>query len=307
MNQHLHSIDPEVGATAGYWHVAEDGHIWIPDLRLSAANKGFVKGAFGLRLPAAYDGPWLLPKNNPMKRYSVLRSRDVLHDFVRLAKTPEQKTFLGFADKWGQLGGKFPVVDPSNNLLLAEPLMLWEEESCLLATLWQTWDAVRTLSTKGMPTDEHLLAKSHLQDRVIWTSANRVLFSWPNPISRREVIAYGATPQGLSLLERWKAGDTIEPARFYVHKQINRCLNGHVQMQVATFQNSKIRFVPDSLRTAIYMHFAFELAGTEGNERTCLNPRCPNGGVFFPTRRDKQYCDTRCRDLAGYHRRKNAN
>ena len=109
--------------------------------------------------------------------------------------------------------------------------------------------------------------------------------------------------EGRNLSERWNDGDTIEPARYFVHKEVNRCLKSHVAMTVLPLLGSRMRFFTDSLRTALYMHFAFELAGIVGEQRTCGNPKCPNGGVMFPKRRDQRYCNKGCRELAGYYRR----
>ena len=189
-------------------------------------------------------------------------------------------------------------------MLSAEPMALWEEESPYLAALWETWEAVRDLSTPGMPATERLRAESFLQDRVLWRSPKVVLFFWPEPLQRQEVIASQAVPEGPAVLARWNQGDTLKPARYFVHKEVNRCLLGHVVMAVLPFLRSRIRFVPDTLRTALYMHCAFELARTVGEQRMCENLRCPQGGVFFPTRRDQRHCDKRCRELAGYHRRR---
>jgi hypothetical protein len=301
MNKVLKFQDSEVGWTAGYWEVAEGGYAWNSELRLMPF--GDVEGDFGLRLPPGYEGPWLHPKGTMRRRYSVLKERRVLHEFVQLGKAPQQAKILEFANRWGWLGDQFPIVDKSSTMLTAEPLALWEEECRLLVALWETWQAVLALSKRGVPIDEHNRARALLQDRVTWQSSNSVVFSWPDPVMGSDLIMYDGRPEGPTVLSRWEQGDTLEPARYYIHKKVNKCLAGHVQMAVLPFQTSKIRFAPDNLRTALYMHFAFELAGIVGQERTCENPRCPNGGVFLPSRRDQRNCDKNCREMAGYYRR----
>ncbi len=67
-------------------------------------------------------------------------------------------------------------------------------------------------------------------------------------------------------------------------------------------ESAMVRHVPDSLLATLYLQLALRIAGTGLSERECEHCRKP----FFPQRRDKRFCNKKCRELAGYHRRKNA-
>lgn len=87
-----------------------------------------------------------------------------------------------------------------------------------------------------------------------------------------------------------------------MHDEVNTRLYGHVHIGVLPFRDSIIRHQFQDLLTAIYLLFAFELAGTQGTEKECQ--RC--GKLFLQGRRDQRFCGKNCRELAGYHRRKAA-
>ena len=94
--------------------------------------------------------------------------------------------------------------------------------------------------------------------------------------------------------------DPLGPARAYLTQEVNRRLRGHVHLTLGSFQDSPIRFFPDSLLAAIYLRFALELAGRSARERECEFCHVP-----FPVgRRDQRFCSKSCRENAGYHRRR---
>jgi len=306
MSKRINFSDSEVASSAGYWWVSEKGYVWSSEVRPAPiSEEGLAKGPFDSFYPNTYEGPWLLPKGTLRKQYPVLKDRRVLQEFVRLGKNFTQAGVMDFVNTWGWLGDTFAVLDKSGQGIVrnAEPLASWERESQSMASLWETLEAVRTLSISGTSANERLRAKLYLEQRVEWRTSDSVGFRWPEPSIRQDTIAHRGSSEGPEVLSNWNPGDTMEPARYYVHKEVNRCLREHVAMGVLPFLGSKIRFFPDSLRTALYMHFAFELAGVVAEQRACENPRCPNGGVMFPNRRDQRHCDKRCRELAGYHRR----
>ena len=100
------------------------------------------------------------------------------------------------------------------------------------------------------------------------------------------------------VLQRWRYGDVLEPMRYYVHKKVNDRLSGHVSPAVLPFLGGKIRLFPDSLLSALYLRFAFDLSSGGGYSREATCQFCKQ--VFAQTRRDMKYCSKSCRDKATY-------
>ena len=107
---------------------------------------------------------------------------------------------------------------------------------------------------------------------------------------------------GAELLERWEYGDPVEPARYYVHREVNARLRGHVSPAVLPYRKGDIYFFPDCLRSALYTLFMLELSGRQRPAILCARLGC--GRCFEPAHSRQQYCETRCQQLAYYYRRK---
>jgi hypothetical protein len=110
--------------------------------------------------------------------------------------------------------------------------------------------------------------------------------------------------KGPGLLERWMFDDTVEPARYYVHREVNKKLRGHVNPQVLAYVDTgyNIVFIPDSLLAALYVLFALELAGGIP-QATCAYKRCPTRKqTFVPQRTNQIYCSGKCRRNDSYYR-----
>ena len=104
------------------------------------------------------------------------------------------------------------------------------------------------------------------------------------------------------LLERWKHGDPLEPAKYYVHREVNNQQKGHVSPAVLPFREGKIFFFPDCLLSALYTKFMLEISGRERPAILCERPGC--GSYFQPEHGRQQYCEKRCQQLAYYYRKK---
>jgi hypothetical protein len=111
---------------------------------------------------------------------------------------------------------------------------------------------------------------------------------WPRPAPR--------APRGT---DGPPADELLRRARDYLYHTLNARLRGHVHAEISA-KGDTLRYHPDSLLTAIYLHFAFDVIGRALPERAC--DAC--GQTFTPGRADARFCSKNCRERAGYHKRK---
>ena len=133
-----------------------------------------------------------------------------------------------------------------------------------------------------------------------WRECDRGPRAPSNPprIQRRVAILANEAIDRHGLLERWPYGDVLEPARYWVHDQVNKQLQGHVSPQILPYQDSEILHFPDSLVVALYVLFAVELsAGTGLPRRVCRAPDCRR--AFPPHDGRQRYCTPQCQDRHG--------
>ncbi len=256
-------------------------------------------------------GPWLRPVEGDtpvVRRYPVMRKPSVLSEFVRLGHKPGVDRILRFANHWGWLGEfrQFPGPPGTGIGLWAESLSFWLIEVLKARALYETWEAIRDL-------DRSLLGR-----RVMWHKEGRAVeyrvTMQLNDDALPARYGFGSFPGEYVLIASddhhaeafadFRPGEIVKPARYYLHRRLSERLRGHINPVVLPFAGGRIRFFPDSLLSAIYLHFAREVTGAKRDERECENPRCRNGGYFLPGRRDQRHCDKNCRETAGYHRRK---
>ena len=77
-------------------------------------------------------------------------------------------------------------------------------------------------------------------------------------IKQEDIASYIERPD---LLERWRFGDVIAPAKYYVCREVNKRLEGHVSPEVFPFVNGKIFLRPDSLYAALWLMVLNEITG----------------------------------------------
>ena len=116
------------------------------------------------------------------------------------------------------------------------------------------------------------------------------------------VLAHEEIGGDIALLERWRHGDPVEPARYFVHREVNRRLKGHVSPAVLPFRKGEIFFFPDCLLSAVYTQFMLELSGRNRPAVLCARLGC--GRYFEPAHGRQRYCDKPCQQLAYYYRKK---
>ena len=296
---------------AGRWWVPEDGFVWDDRVREM------------LDSAPPETGPWLRMKRTDeeaiVRRYPVLKRPQLLAHFLHVTMEPSMDRIRRFVDQWGWLGRSVAVVPAHGSGLVqnAEPLNVWWHELLKFRVLYETWKAVQVIDQS----DANSIARVQqawrlLKGRIAWRHDKTSVayraeieftegaFStpqgWMPSYSTHEAIAMAGVREGDSLLARWTPGDVLEPARYYVHKGVNDSLKGNVNLAVLPFLQGRMRFFPNDLVAAIYVHFAFELAGARPQEREC--EFCHQ--LFAVRRRDQRFCNKNCREAAGYHRRK---
>jgi hypothetical protein len=104
----------------------------------------------------------------------------------------------------------------------------------------------------------------------------------------------GKVPYKAELLDRWQKDDAIEPAKYYLCKEVNKGLKGHVSPQVLPFLKDRICLFPDTLLSAMWLMLFHEVTGG-------LQLRmCDVCGEWkeYKKKRDTFYCSVRCQMIA---------
>ena len=263
-----------------------------------------------------------------VRQYPPLAIQSLHRQFASIEPTPE--SILAFANEFGFLGHTQWLVDTSSNnqsMPVGEPLRFWQNEIDRLARLIDLWELVKQERRQDLshlvrwtPLGEpqqvtlHLVSVGgKLQPRLaVCLQKNPLEFSdffrqdgeyaEQMRYSEMTVLAYQEKASDLELLERWKHGDPLEPARFYVHREVNNHQKGHVSPAVLPFRKGELFFFPDCLLSSLYTLFMLELSGRSRQPMLCERPGC--GRYFQPEHGRQQYCEKRCQQLAYYYRKK---
>ena len=278
--------------------------------------------------------PWLV--KNPgafVRQYAPLAVSNLLRRFTRLKPTPE--AILAFANQYGFLGHSLwlrysesgPVRTRVDEMPIGESLNFWRSEIEQIAQLMAVWELVRHERRQELSNFVQWSPPGHTQHVLLHLvslgkelrpdlaqqarqrapslieevrqESNSVGYSirWTSSVLAHEDIS-----SGLELLGKWERGDPVEPARYYVHREVNKRLRGHVSPSVLPFRTSDIYFFPDCLRSALYTLFMLELSGRQRPAKLCVRPGC--GRYFAPAHGRQQYCEKRCQQLAYYYRKR---
>ena len=305
--------DTETGVMAGVWHVALAGYKWRDDVRpLSAGGKVQVD-----------DPPdrswWLVPRDVGARRYAYLKQVRVLSDFHALSVEPTRAAIVRFANRYGPLGSEQALVPRREQAAgpvvltiggaassFGESLRDWQTELLAFRNLWSTWRSVRTLERRDSEPESRVArAERAIKDQIEWEPGGPIVYHHPHDppgasLRSWRILAHPADqPSYDDITSNLALGDLVAAARFHVATELNRRLRGHLNPHVLPFVSSKLRFFPDSLLSAIYVRFVFEVAEGVGRTRSCEGCAQP----FEPRRRDQRFCGKNCRERAGYRRR----
>ena len=307
------------GPFAALLRVPEEGFSWREGL-LSIESDPVGKKV---------TGSWLVRQDSLYSRqYSPLAIPNLHRRFAKIEPTAE--SILAFANEYGFLGHAQWLADPSlkhQTMLVGEPLGFWQYEIERLALLIELWGLVKRGDRREL---------GHLVEWTPWGQPRQVKFylvgvgKMLRPDLTRNLRhnlsgfhsdvrqAGDRTGQNIhrlgtvladeengiypELLERWKHGDSIEPSRYFVHREVNNRLRGHVSPAVLPLREGEIFFFPDCLLTSLYTLFMLELSGRSRPAMLCERPGC--GRYFQPEHGRQQYCEKRCQQLAYYYRKK---
>ena len=299
--------------------IPRGGYRWMDDMKPAELNRltkpGILLDRRTEKEVSPSDGPWLVGPEPLGIEYDAQPSRvfrryrgdpGLHHAFGKLEGS--EPSILKFANRYGELGcGVMVAPVKGGGVCYGESLQMWQHEINQMAMLLAVWDLVQQ-------NNRHELAryvcweKDPLQVQM-WLAVRKGEL-WPEPVRRArqekslrpidwfESIAHEAMGAEWLVLQRWGYGELQGPAGYFVHRNVNKRLRGHTNLQILPFLRGeeKLVLMPDSLLAAIYVLFALELVGRTTREcRFCKEP-------FRPSRRDQVYCTTSCRKKASYHR-----
>ena len=274
-------------------------------------------------------GSWLVRQDSLYSRqYPPLEEANLHRRFARIEPTAE--SILAFANEYGLLGHPQWLAEPSSNhqaMLIGEPLGFWQHEIERIAVLIDLWELVKrgcrrelghlvNWNSTGKPQQVIFylvgvsgkvrpdLAKGIRQKSSEFQDDVRHAGDRSGRIAYRHgtVLADEENGINIELLERWNRGDPIEPARYFVHREVNNRLRGHVNPAVLPFREGEIFFFPDCLLTSLYTLFMLEISGRNRPAILCERPNC--GRYFKPMHGRQKYCEKQCQQLAYYYRKK---
>lgn len=312
-----------LGPFAGVLEVPVEGYKWVEGLQADV-NLGAATGDVGPWLVA--PGTW--GERPPSMRKSAFAKRNLHRTFASVRPTADR--IEKFAAQFGLLTGGVPLFDPAKETqspLRGESLQTWKREITKMAGLLRLWDHVQA--------DD----RDALRPFVVWHDNPRQVILW-FAYSRSELLPKAAKayrmesdpekrmaimltardndPDGFvqltvdrvasdllgvassELLDRWPPGDTIEPIRFFIYREVNKVLDGRVKPAVLPYRANDLYFFTDSLLAALYALFTMELTGKVRPAIVCAG--C--GTYFVPVHGRQAYCEESCRKLAWHHAHK---
>ena len=272
--------------------------------------------------------PWLVRPmgSGTVRQYAPLAVSGLLRRFSRLS--PTRDAINVFANEYGFLGHALALRDPErrsqtmrlDEIPVGESIGFWQREIALMAWLLDVWDLVRHGHRKILDQLVHWAPPE--QPRAVAIDLRlqtprprgRSLLSFYEEVLQERSQSNSASPWGfrilaheentsdIDLLERWEHGDSVEPASYYLHREVNGRLKNHVSPAVLPYRKGEIYFFPDCLRSALYTLLMLELSGRQRPAKLCARPGC--GSYFDPAHGRQQYCEKRCQQLAYYYRKK---
>ena len=274
-------------------------------------------------------GPWLVrPDSLYVRQYRPLAIANLHRRFARTE--PIAESILAFANECGLLGHGSWLADSGSSdqgMVIGESVGFWKKEIERMARLVSLWEFIvrggrRELSqmVEWTPQGTAKQVRLYLVDIDGKLRPDLATFMRQRPNEFHEyfrrgkdlatrmshfevrVLAHEETGNDIELLERWKHGDPVEPVRYFVHREVNISLRGHVSPAVLPFRKGEIFFFPDCLLSSLYTQFMLELSGRSRPAMLCGRQGC--GRYFEPTHGRQKYCDKKCQQLAYYYRRK---
>jgi hypothetical protein len=214
---------------------------------------------------------------------------ELLRRFARLPLTCEA---IGvFANKFGFLGKPLfvcypPAANRSKDFLWGESFYFWKEQIEQVKFLLDIWDAIQTEEMSG---DSGLLKRCIVWNRL--GEPKSVGIHWLAPKRGGSIIASELISSQKEILQQWKHNELVNPARYYLNRQIDDQLKNHIELFISD-DGMYVEF--DSLLAALYSAFKWEVLG-----KGLLPMLCPHcGKVFTPERRNQKFHNESCQKAA---------
>lgn len=284
------------GSYAFLWTVAEKGYNLL-DKSTHKPSSDSIEEVDG-------HSPWLVPQDGGGHLYAPLSQQRTLHR--KFARLYSEDSIVRFANQYGTLGRDTLLMPCGGGaVVLGESLERWRRESRNLGVLLAIWDMVEKRDERKLgqiiiwrPNDRYeVRVQASYDDAKRKWQISQYKGGDPQPGCSADAVAL--TLRGIyhsELLERWQKsrGSVIEPAKYYVCREVNKRLEGHVAPKILPFVNDKIYLFPDSLLSALWVMFLMEITG---NIRVRQCDFCGEWKEVIKTR-DSCYCNNACRQAA---------
>ena len=267
------------------WNVSPAGYRISSDLRYTGKPE------------SGTAPPFIVPNREAREKVYPLLGNKILHRNFAALNCDNEKDILKFANKYGLLGHTLILSQPPRSpVIMGESLSVWRELNTKLGTLLPIWDMVKN-------EDAGKLGKY-----VIWSNPDSVMMSFCiKRDGNRNILTSGgrkptklgeaATIQLLAdrnvnphLLNRWRRGDVIEPALFYICNEVNKKLDTKFSFRILPFSNNEIYTMPTTLESAMWLLFAREISGKTDSAV------CPACGDWFERHDAREiFCSKACK------------
>ena len=256
------------------------------------------------------SGLWLFGYGDHRISTTPLKQATLHRQFAALETDEDIRKF---ASKWGLLGeAEFVHPDPESGLLrFGEGVEVWR---AAIRDVW-TLMTIGDMAAKKQASMLRTYIRWHNQGITIEYNIrelNGQLSIHPGLAvfdGRKPEVGQDKTPglvthsegsliarRGHSdgVFSRWESGETVNPAAYFMSRELNKRLRGTTSIQITPFAKTKWYLVPDSLLGVIWLQFMREVIG-EVRITKCL--RCgkwiqPDPGKRMTIRR--KWCDNTC-------------
>ena len=284
------------------WDIHEGGYEWI-EARLAELDGGpSDPGPFLTDSRPVGAAGFAVTRYNPLAEHSGL-----FRVFADI--DPTEDAIKAFADRYGLLGGEAAriivltedVGDKKGPVGIGESLSAWHRELLAMSQAVTLWELARHGDVEQLSRFIHWDEKG-VQYRSHPDLASGELPELPYLKTIASIASENRQPDPF---DRFKRGEVIQPALYYVQRVVNKHLKERVSPRLLWNESRThlgVYFVPGSLVGALWLQFA------QAIERNNDFRKCAECGIWFElspqtARSNKTYCSNACRTKT-YRKRK---
>jgi hypothetical protein len=283
------------------WPIAEDGYHLVNNTETTSAQIDIEE--------VDRRSPWIVPQGQGRRSYSPLSKVSLHREFGQLDET--EGDVITFANRYGLLGHNVALTQPGvttheiSETPLGESLKRWRQEIRLIGPLLAMWDLVNRKRAGKLGQIVVWPTPEQVEVRLLWTREKGLYHfsSLKDSADFNETDKTGVLDKAITglwdhrLLGRWRRGDVIEPALYFICREINQKLKGYVSPQVLPFVDKKLFMQPQTLLAAMWLMFMWEITG-ETKVLRCPAPSC--GHWFEQIDAHTKYCSNACKQKRYY-------